>query len=326
MKRSLSESSTGSEDANDDYGGFKKPRANVPFYERRESQASTASSTSFSLSEAEDHDADVQRLNQALDSASEEEEAQTPPASAKIENSNYSSFAQKMMAKMGYQSGKGLGKSGQGRVEPVEASNQRGRRGLGHILKGLEDEKVEWDASEEIVEVEETVEWLPTQTENVPEMAELRSWSKEGPRKETIEDETQFCNPEILKSIMKSKSVFDQLEGHEMRKARTRSNPFEVIQGVFFLNRAAMKMANMDAVFDFMFTNPKDKYGHEILRENSLLYFADVCAGPGGFSEYVLWRKRWKAKGFGFTIKGKNDFKLEDFYAGTRKFLPNTQY
>ena len=84
-------------------------------------------------------------------------------------------------------------------------------------------------------------------------------------------------------------------------------------------NRAAMKMANMDAVFDFMFTNPKDKYGNEILRENSLLYFADVCAGPGGFSEYVLWRKRWKAKGFGFTIKGKNDFKLEDFYAGTRK-------
>ena len=49
------------------------------------------------------------------------------------------------------------------------------------------------------------------------------------------------------------------------------------------------------------------------------MYFADVCAGPGGFSEYVLWRKRWKAKGFGFTIKGKNDFKLEDFYAGTRR-------
>ena len=65
-----------------------------------------------------------------------------------------------------------------------------------------------------------------------------------------------------------------------------------------------------------------DENGREILRgDNSLLYFADVCAGPGGFSEYVLWRKRWRAKGFGFTIKGKNDFKLEDFYAGTRKNL-----
>ena len=57
-----------------------------------------------------------------------------------------------------------------------------------------------------------------------------------------------------------------------------------------------------------------------MLGEDSLLYFADVCAGPGGFSEYVLWRKRWRSKGFGFTLKGKSDFKLEDFYAGTRKF------
>jgi hypothetical protein len=56
-----------------------------------------------------------------------------------------------------------------------------------------------------------------------------------------------------------------------------------------------------------------------LLGEDSLLYFADVCAGPGGFSEYVLWRKRWRSKGFGFTLKGKSDFKLEDFYAGTRK-------
>lgn len=35
-----------------------------------------------------------------------------------------------------------------------------------------------------------------------------------------------------------------------------------------------------------------------------LLYFADICAGPGGFSEYMLWRKRWHCKGFGFTLKG----------------------
>ena len=34
------------------------------------------------------------------------------------------------------------------------------------------------------------------------------------------------------------------------------------------------------------------------------MYFADVCAGPGGFSEYVLWKKKWLAKGFGFTLKG----------------------
>ena len=41
-----------------------------------------------------------------------------------------------------------------------------------------------------------------------------------------------------------------------------------------------------------------------------------MCAGPGGFSEYVLFRKKWEAKGFGFTLKGSHDFKLEDFFAG----------
>nr|KAG5714393.1 hypothetical protein BaRGS_006839 [Batillaria attramentaria] len=49
---------------------------------------------------------------------------------------------------------------------------------------------------------------------------------------------------------------------------------------------------------------------------NELLYFADICAGPGGFSEYVLWRRKGECKGFGMTLKGQNDFKLEDFFAG----------
>lgn len=53
-----------------------------------------------------------------------------------------------------------------------------------------------------------------------------------------------------------------------------------------------------------------------MVKDNQLLYFADVCAGPGGFSEYVLWRKKWRSKGFGFTLKGSHDFKLEDFFAG----------
>ncbi len=33
-------------------------------------------------------------------------------------------------------------------------------------------------------------------------------------------------------------SVFDNLEGEEMRRARTRSNPYEMIRGGIFLNRS----------------------------------------------------------------------------------------
>lgn len=43
----------------------------------------------------------------------------------------YSNKAQKMMSNMGFKLGKGLGKFEHGRVEPIEASSQRGRRGLG---------------------------------------------------------------------------------------------------------------------------------------------------------------------------------------------------
>ena len=67
------------------------------------------------------------------------------------------------------------------------------------------------------------------------------------------------------------------------------------------------------------FSASEDKRGSPVLQgSNQLLYFADVCAGPGGFSEYVLWRaKGWHARGFGFTLKNDNDFKLEDFFAGS---------
>lgn len=56
-------------------------------------------------------------------------------------------------------------------------------------------------------------------------------------------------------------------------------------------------MANIDAVFDFMFTKPKKQNGESAIDQKEILYFADVCAGPGGFSEYVLFRRKWRAKG-----------------------------
>ena len=49
---------------------------------------------------------------------------------------------------MGYQVGKGLGKFGTGITQPVEESIQKGRRGLGYMLEGLEKEEVQWEQEE----------------------------------------------------------------------------------------------------------------------------------------------------------------------------------
>ncbi|BFZ07756.1 hypothetical protein BsWGS_10795 [Bradybaena similaris] len=227
-----------------------------------------------------------------------------------------SDAARNMMAKMGHKEGTGLGKHGQGRTQIVEASTQRGRRGLGMNVTGFEPSNIEWDFSKEEIIIDEVIEWLPPYTGSVPSFEEMQTWKEVGLKKLEIDDEVNFCSIESLRLVLNGKSVFDELEGEEMRRARTRSNPYETIRGAFFLNRAAMKMANMDAILDFMFTNPKHPNGEPQVGPNELLYFADVCAGPGGFSEYVLWRKKGESKGFGLTLRGSNDFKLEDFFAG----------
>ena len=58
---------------------------------------------------------------------------------------------------MGFQIGEGLGKFGQGRSNIVEASKQRGRRGLGFEIEGLEADDVEWAETDKEVYTENRV-------------------------------------------------------------------------------------------------------------------------------------------------------------------------
>ncbi|XP_028408922.1 cap-specific mRNA (nucleoside-2'-O-)-methyltransferase 1-like [Dendronephthya gigantea] len=279
-----------------------------------------------SLSDSDDESApDFKRSSFATSTGRHENESEQDQGmlanSDSVDGTNsftgYSDYSLKLMGKMGFQVGEGLGKFGQGRSEIVEASKQRGRRGLGFEIEGLEADDVEWTETEKEVEVVETANWIPSCELEPPTRNDMNDWMTISKRKSSIKDETEFCNEKILHGVLACKTVFDSLAENEFLKARTRANPYEMVKGAIFQNRAAMKMANMDAVFDFMFSCPRDKDNRELLGSMDLLYFADICAGPGGFSEYMLWRKSWHCKGFGFTLRGENDFKLDKFLSGT---------
>lgn len=114
--------------------------------------------------------------------------------------------------------------------------------------------------------------------------------------------ENQFYDKNLLNQILLYKSEFDLIPNQLFQKSRSKSNLFELIYKNKFINRSAIKLANINYLFDNIFTKQKT--------------FADVCAGPGGFTEYILKKSNYKTKGFGITLKNENDFKLN-------KILPN---
>lgn len=165
------------------------------------------------------------------------------------------------------------------------------------------------------VQIVESVKWLNNFDDLKLSQESLTSWQKWGQRKTRIDDENNFCDNNILQEILTAKSSLDQISRFDLEEARAKCNAFDTMKCSIFQNRSAVKVANIDARLDFMFSNPKNENGESLVNDGDILHFADICGGPGGFSEYLLWRNEWQAKGFGFTLRDAHDFNLHAFFA-----------
>lgn len=85
------------------------------------------------------------------------------------------------------------------------------------------------------------------------------------------------------------------------------------------MNRASVKLASIDSQLALTATKEDPSIGSESEgnEDSKTFRFADLCSGPGGFSEYLLWRKHtWgeRARGWAMTLKGDLDFQTEKFH------------
>jgi len=98
--------------------------------------------------------------------------------------------------------------------------------------------------------------------------------------------------------------------GYEFVEARNETNPFEILgqkrnNGLTkrFINRSAIKLANIDAIMEFRLVQPT--------ASNEPFVFVDLCGAPGGFSEYIMLRccdyGTPFVYGYGMSLMGSNE-------------------
>ena len=151
-------------------------------------------------------------------------------------------------------------------------------------------------------------------------ICEIRDSFSSSNLKENIPQLTPFISTEqvsLKKDINLSVSSLDPLkfkdEYDELQRlkdlfdnpaftdARNKANPFETLGRSVFMNRAAIKLANVDAIFNLT----GQEQGFIIQQNTNPFTYCDVAGGPGGFTEYLQFR-RPNSFGYGITLSEKH--------------------
>lgn len=259
----------------------------------------------------------------------------TPSSQAKSEDEAFA-IGRKLMMMMGYEPGKGLGTDLQGRASNVEAVQRDDRIGLGFTKEYLEKRSLP-DEEAPMYDFPEKIKWIRRDDDadmrrshvhhngmimSVPDYLELPDADlKKGCVKASTDVlDVKYGDAPLVNSLYATKDVFDRMTHNDFVKARNASNPFETIKSGPFMNRAALKLVNIDhccailpqrtARGSSIKCNITGPTNGPLLDHTTPMSFLDVCAAPGGFSEYMLWKLRLfdSVKGFGITRRGDGGF------------------
>ncbi|ORZ37112.1 FtsJ-like methyltransferase-domain-containing protein [Catenaria anguillulae PL171] len=109
-----------------------------------------------------------------------------------------------------------------------------------------------------------------------------------------------FGDRQLMQRILDGKSKLGQaLTDNHLKRARTMTNPYDRIGKTIFINRAAVKLAEIDAACGLTSNLPPPPSSPTSSTSTPgypPTVIADLCSGPGGFSEYLLWRTHHDAR------------------------------
>jgi cap1 methyltransferase len=173
--------------------------------------------------------------------------------------------------KMGYKEGEGLGSKNQGRTTNLDPYQKYNRGGIGaddKLPSNFKKQNHEEDQTD--YPYEQKIEYISCKSP----ISDTKNAYKPTTSNENENNVSEYCDKNLVDVLMKLKSEFDGLDSRKFTDSRFRTNPYERLGKSIFQNRAALKMANIDKV-------TKISEIEKISEEKQILYFADICAGPG---------------------------------------------
>lgn len=105
-----------------------------------------------------------------------------------------------------------------------------------------------------------------------------------------------LVNERLYRKLGMLKDELGKLEN--LSRLRLRANPYENVGRSIFMDRAGVKMANIDAIFNLT----SHTGGYLAQQTAGDFTFCDLAGAPGAWSEYILWR-RPESYGFGISLR-----------------------